>query len=158
MLDEEQLKSKLLFGLKVSELYVESGATTSDIATYADVPLSTVKRCLKWIRERKSDYLRLFPGLEEEYLDTLATKVDACALVNKKMNKWVSVFLDSYKDKLELIHELYDASRIDMVESKIDVVRNLRVNGLSMRAIAEEVGISLSSVHNIINIKKGRGK
>lgn len=158
MLDEEQLKSKLLFGLKVSELYVESGATTSDIATCADVPLATVKRCLKWIRERKSDYLRLFPGLEEEYLDILATRVDACALVNKKMNKWVSVFLDSYKDKLELIHELYDASRIDIVESKIDVVKNLRVNGLSMRAIAEEVGISLSSVHNIINIEKGRGK
>ena len=115
MIDEEQLKSKLLFGLEVSKLYVESGATTSDIATYADVPLSTVKRCLKWIRERKSDYLRLFPGLEEEYLDTLATKVDACALEKKKMNKWASSFLDSYKDKLELIHELYDASRIDKV-------------------------------------------
>ena len=158
MIDEEQLKSKLLFGLEVSKLYVESGATTSDIATYADVPLSTVKRCLKWIRERKSDYLRLFPGLEEEYLDTLATKVDACALEKKKMNKWASSFLDSYKDKLELIHELYDASRMDIVESKIDVVKNLRVNGLSMREIAKEAGISLSSVHNIINNEKGRGK
>ena len=94
MIDEEQLKSKLLFGLKVSELYVESGATTSDIASYADVPLSTIKRCLKWVRERKSDYIRLFPGLDEEYLNLLAAKVDACAEVNKKMNKWASGFLD----------------------------------------------------------------
>lgn len=152
MVSEKITKMKLLLAFEISDLYVKSNATASTISAVTEVPLSTVKRSLTAIKNRKNDYLRLLPELgNEEELDKFQQKIDEEIQANIKSNKWNKnpIDVEQFKSKVDKIRDLYNESNLTVTEEGKSRIVNLRCNGLSMRKIAEETGYSLDTIHKV---------
>ena len=159
MIGEDKLREKLLFDYKVSVLYLKSGASSSILSVATEIPLSTVKGCTSTIGKRVDDYVRLLPelGTKEELL-TLQKQIDEHAKTNKQLNKWNNQdsVLSSYSKEIEEIKSLYSKTNQSISEETKRRINNLRMDGWSMRRIAEETGVSLGTVSGIVNAGKGK--
>lgn len=162
MLNDEVLKIKLLLDYEISNLYIESGASTKIISDKTGVPLSTVKRALTTIHDKMSEYERLLPDfLKRDALEQLDLEIKELIDENKKTNKWISRELDEdiFSEEIERIKTLksdFDKHNNISNEEKKTMI-NLRINGDTFREISNKTGRSLSRVHaNIEN--KGKSK
>lgn len=153
MISDEVLKTKLLLAYKISSLYIKSGCSTADISRETEVPLATVKRAITTVGKRKDDYLRLLPDLAtESQLILFQEAIDELVQYNKKINKWKPVTtLTNFKEDIKQIKELNVKGNLSIPDEKRKLVVNLRYEGLSVRAIAQETGYSLGTISGIIN-------
>ncbi len=159
MLGEEKLRLKMQFAYEVSKLFVNAGCSSTDLGEVTEIPKSTIKRCLKTIRERGNDILLLLPDITEEELLRLQDKINEQTKDNKQLNRWTQgISFDEFKADIERVSELYrQTNGIISDEKKSTVVRLVVNDDVAYRTIATSQGISLGSVAGIMK-KSGMKK
>jgi len=154
MIGEEKIKQKLTLAYKINILYLKLMASISDVSVLTGVPIASIKRYLNMLGERTNDYLRLLPDLgdEETFLE-IQSKVNQQKEQNMIDNKWMSsnTPLDMFQEEIQEIKNLYEEIKPLSDEEIRENIRNLQVDGLSLRKIAQATGVSLGRVHKILN-------
>ena len=153
MISDEKKKLNLLLAYKIADLYKKSGLSTSTISELTSVPISTIKRSLSAIRDKKEDYLKHLPELgDEEYLNQFQEEIDEQIYQNKKINKWgkTNSLFEQHQKDFDMITELYKKTNPTISEESKNNIRILHINGKSIREISKATGYSLGSIHKII--------
>lgn len=154
MISDEKLKEKLQLSYEICSLYLKTGGSTSDISVATGIPISTVKKQLTMMSKRKEDFLRLLPDLlNEESIELMQSLIDEQIANNIKINKWgpsVSMF-EHFKDQIEKIKYLYNKNKQEVSEETKQTIKKMKINGDSFRKIASATGISLATIHKIVN-------
>lgn len=154
MISDEKKKLNLLLAYKIADLYRKLEVSTSTISELTSIPISTVKRSLSTIGDKKNDYLRLLPNLgNEEYLDQFQQEINEQIYKNKKANKWgkVPLLLEQYQKDFDMIKELYKETNPTISDESKNNIKILHINGNSIRQISKATGYSLGSIHKIIS-------
>ena len=159
MLGEEKLRLKMQFAYEVGKLFVKAGCSSTDLGVATEIPKSTIKRCLKTVRERGNDILLLLPDVKEEELLHLQERIDDQTKDNRQLNRWTQgISFDEFEADIERVSELYRQANGIIPDEKKSTVVGLVVNGdVAYRAIATSQGISLGSVAGIMK-KSGMKK
>lgn len=152
MLSDEKLKLNLLFAYKIGVLFTKVGCSSTDLGAATEIPKSTIKRCLKSVRERGDDILRLLPDVSFEELSKLQEKISEQTKDNRQLNRWTQgTSFDEFKSQIQEVSELYRATNRTISDEEKSVVVGLVVNDeVAYRTIASSQGISLGSISGII--------
>lgn len=159
MLGEEKLKQKLTLAYKISVLYIKLMGSVSDVSTLTGVPVASIKRYLNMLGTRTDDYLKLLPELgDKETLLEIQKKIDAQKEQNIIDNRWISseTPLDIFQEEVVDIKELYEQIKPLSDDEIRKNIRNLHIDGLSVRKIAQATGVSLGRVHRILNTEPNK--
>ncbi len=152
MLGEEKLRLNMQFAYEVSKLFVRAGCSSTDLGEVTEIPKSTIKRCLKTVRERGNDILLLLPDINEEELLQLQEKINEQTKDNKQLNRWTQgISFDEFKSDITRVSELYRKTNRTISDEKKNTVVGLVINeDVAYRIIATSQGISLGSVAGIM--------
>ena len=156
MVNDKEIKIKLLMNYELCKLYINSCASTREISSVTGVSVATVKRALNSLVEKKEEYLRLLPEVfTEEKIEELYSKVKEVSQYNTKTTKWSDkeISIVTFGDDIEKIKSYkkeIDNQAKKVTENDRFTISNLRIMGYSYRKIKEETGFSISTISSVL--------